>query len=173
MEINLKDVLESAGGTASLVIACTIFLHQLITVYTANFERYRALAREHREMNGEHARRDSLRDQITLYYRRCQAIRRSMCIVAGAEVAFIITIIASGLSAAMPETKWIGLVGGGSLVIGLLVLGVAAVLEIHQNYLSKYAIESEIADFPELPQQPDKGNAKHPSSVTGAAPGRS
>ena len=153
MEINLKDIGGTAGSAVSLVIACTIFLHQLITKSVANSERLEKLTKEYREHSEDDARKASLADQITLYYHRSNWVRRAICTVAAGEFFFILVNVASALSVLMLDSAAVGIIGLAGLFLGLATIAVGVALEIYENYHFKYVVNSELSDFPELPQR--------------------
>jgi uncharacterized protein DUF2721 len=156
MEINLKDIGGTAGSSVSLIIACTIFLHQLITKFVSSADRLRVLTQEYREYSEDDARKASLADQITLYYHRTHWIRHALCTVAIGEFFFILVIIASCLSVLMPASNAVGIIGLVALFLGLAAIAVGTAIEIYENYYFKFVIDSELSDFPELPQKTDK-----------------
>jgi hypothetical protein len=73
----LKDLLKALGPTASLIFAAWIFLSFLQSRYTTAYEHYRSFIDESRQHPNRHRRRESLRDQILEYKRRCEQMRRA------------------------------------------------------------------------------------------------
>src|SRR3954470_20573079 len=124
MEINLKDIGGTAGSAVSLIIACTIFLHQLITKSVAATDRLTTLTDEYREHSEDNSRKASLADQITLYYHRNNWIRRAICTVAVGEFFFIAVIVASALSVLMPGSTALGVIGLAALFLGLAAIAI-------------------------------------------------
>ena len=153
MEINLKDISATVGSAVSLIIACTIFLHQLIAKSVASTDRLTKLTEEYRDHSENDSRKASLADQITLYYHRCNWIRHAICTVAIGEFFFIVVIVVSALSILIPGSTAVSVIGLVGLFLGLAAIAVGVGLEIYENYHFKYVVNSELSDFPELPQQ--------------------
>ena len=148
----LSDIAGTAGATVGLVIATSIFLQMLTTKFISIFERYRGLTGELRGLKDDDGqRRQSLREQITLYQRRSHYIRIASCILTYTEFAFLGTIILASLSVLWPDQVFLQVLGGITMAGGLIGIGVAAGLEISENRLSRAAIESELKDFSDLP----------------------
>src|SRR5215213_4940162 len=125
MIADLTQVSQSANAAVSLVIACTIFLHQLVTKYVAIGDRLRQLTDELRQHDDEGQRHHSLREQVGLYHDRAQTIRRALFWLAIAEFAFIVVIVLSVLDIVVPGYTPIEAAGIGFTIFGLALIAVA------------------------------------------------
>jgi F0F1-type ATP synthase assembly protein I len=152
MDFKLKEVLEAIGPTASLVFASWIFLSYLEQRYSAAYTRYRALINDYRE-NMEHAhehRKGSVKGQIVLYKRRCEQMKLATNLGVIAAIFLLLTLITGALNAAMKDWDFLKYIGTVSALIGLVLVMGAAVLVVMENNLIQMAIDSEVADLPDV-----------------------
>jgi hypothetical protein len=94
-------------------------------------------------------------EQIQLYFRRCQNLRRASCLLIYAEYFFLATILFACLSIVFPQLALIKAAGAAAMFAGLLAIAVGAAIEMQENRLSKVAIESEMHDLDGLKDRPD------------------
>jgi hypothetical protein len=153
MDFKLTDVVGAATATVALVIGSSIFLQILANKSTAIFERYRGLTGEYRAEQQNPERRNSLEDQITLYYWRCRLVRHATTALIIAVVAFVITIVVASFAVIFPNSVLLKVGGTALLVFGLVCVAIGAAFEFRENQLLGVAIGSELEDFPNLPKQ--------------------
>jgi hypothetical protein len=149
-DFDLKDLLQAVGPTASLIFAAWIFLTFLQARYTAAYERYRALIAELRTHHEQDKRRDSLRDQILTYKRRCEQMRLATNIGVISAILLISALIFAALGTmydTIPAWKYLT---GCCAIAGLLLVIWAAVLVLLENYGLQRLLESDLSDLPEL-----------------------
>ena len=145
---DLKDVLDAVGPTASIVFASWIFLSLLQQRYTSAYERYRELIDNYRHgLEGE--RKGAVSQQVRLYKLRLRYMRYSTNIGLVAAILLIFALIMGALEsiAGGDIVKYTGAV---CILVGLLLVIVAAVLVVVENLLITTAIDSELADIPDL-----------------------
>jgi Protein of unknown function (DUF2721) len=150
MDFKLKDVLDAIGPTAALVFAAWIFLSFLQQRYVAAYDRYRLLIRDYREAQQAEQRRQNIKDQILLYKRRCQQMRIATNLGVIAALFLLLTLVLGAVNAMFPNLDFLKYPGAASAVIGLCLVIVSAVIVIMENTLIQHAIESELADIPDL-----------------------
>jgi DNA-binding transcriptional regulator YbjK len=146
----LKEFLEAVGPTASLIFAAWIFLSFLQTRYTAAYERYRALISEFRQHSNRDARRDSLRDQIFEYKRRCEQMRAATQIGVLAAISLITALICAGLNVVYDELTVLKYLTAVGAILGLALVVWAAVIVLAENARLQLIIESDLSDIDEL-----------------------
>ena len=157
MQFQLKDVLTAAGPTASLIFAAWIFRSFLQERYTGSYERYRALVSELREKQAPEqlspARRRSLHDQVGLYRRRCEQMRLATNIGVIAAIVLILGVISSVIGLMVPQLSVTKYTSVGAIIVGLILVIVAASYVLAENTSIRTAMEREVADLPDLAQQ--------------------
>ena len=150
--MDMSKVAQAVSGTLPLIIACTIFLHQLITKLVATMDVMRRLTSEYRKSHQpgqepEPKRDQSLKHQIKLYHKRASHIRFGLSLVTTAELAFIVTIVLSIASATWPLTSWLAAGCALSLLAGLALLAWAACHELAENSMLADILDSEVKDL--------------------------
>jgi len=159
MAFQLKDVLQAAGPTASLIFASWIFLQLLGQKYISAFSRYRTLVSEYRNGGADDTRRRHLAEQIPLYKRRCEQMQRATVIGVAAATLLIFPLLAGTVETIVGNEslllKWAGAL---STVLGLSLLLWAAVYLLLENRNVVAALHSEVKDLPDLA---DKAGVRH------------
>lgn len=151
MSFELKDVLQTAGPTASLIFASWIFLQLLGQKYVSAFDRYRQLVAEYRSSPGNDVRREHLAEQIPLYKRRCEQMQRATVIGVVAAMLLIFVLLAGTIETiAGTEIAWLKWAGASATVIGLGLLIYAASYLILENRHVIDALHSEVKDLPDV-----------------------
>jgi hypothetical protein len=89
----------------------------------------------------------SLRELIGTTEQQCQLVRVGSTYLEWAVLTFVITVFSASLSTAFPTVGVAKLIGGCSLVVGLVLLSISVVYEMRENWLSKALFRSEIADL--------------------------
>jgi hypothetical protein len=150
MNFQLKDVLQTAGPTASLIFASWIFLQLLGQKYVSAFDRYRALASEYRVEGTTEARRRHLAEQIPLYKRRCEQMQRATVIGVYAAMLLIFTLLSGTVETVIGnESPLLKYAGAGAAILGLTLLLWAAALLLLENRNVIDALHSEVKDIPD------------------------
>jgi len=151
MSFQLKDILQTAGPTASIVFASWIFLQLLGQKYVSAFDRYRQLVAEYRESPENEARREHLGEQIPLYKRRCEQMQRATVIGVIAAMLLIFVLLAGTVETiAGTEIGWLKWMGAAAAVIGLGLLIYAAFYLILENRHVIDALHAEVKDLPNV-----------------------
>jgi hypothetical protein len=149
-DFDLKDLLQAIGPTASLIFAAWIFLTFLQARYTAAYERYRALIAELRTRQEQDKRRDSLRDQILTYKRRCEQMRLATNIGVTSAILLIIALICAALGTMYDTISAWKYLTACCAIAGLLLVICAAVCVLVENFGLQRLLESDLSDIPEL-----------------------
>jgi hypothetical protein len=147
MNIDLGKVVGTATATVALIIASSIFLQNLSTKYLALMGRLGQLTEEVRKSRPGGVRGASLRELIGTTEQQCQLVRVGSMYLEWAVLTFVITVVSASLSTAFPAVGAAKLIGGCSLVVGLVLLSISVVYEMRENWLSKALFRSEIADL--------------------------
>lgn len=144
MSIDLKELLQTIGPTASLVFAAWIFLSYLQTRYEAAAVRFRELLNEYREeMNS--SRHQSVRRQILLYQRRCACMRRATNIGVVSAMLLIFTLIIGALNVVAPNDI-LPPIAACLAIVGLALVVLAASFVLFENRLMQRALDDELSD---------------------------
>jgi hypothetical protein len=149
-DFDLKDLLQALGPTASLIFAAWIFLTFLQARYSAGYERYRALIAELRTHREQDQRRDSLRDQILSYKRRCEQMRLATNIAVTSAILLISALICAALGTLYDTVSAWKYLTACCAIAGLLLVIWAATLVILENCSLQKILESDLSDIPEL-----------------------
>jgi hypothetical protein len=144
LSIDLKELLETIGPTASLVFAAWIFLSYLQARFEAAAVRYRELLDEFREQRAS-ARHDSVRRQILLYKRRCTWMRRATDIGVASAMLLIATLVIGAINVAAPNDV-LPIVAAVCAIVGLSLVIAAASLVLLENRLMQRALDDESTD---------------------------
>lgn len=149
----LTDLLSTAGATIGIIIAGTIFLQFVNTKYMDLAGRYRELTSEYRGVPGEHGRHGPLRALIQHYRRRLTLLNRASWIAALALLAFLSAVLVGGLSILYPPVVAFRTAGTWSLLGGLLLIGIAVLLNLIETIMARKEIGDEIADLDDEARQ--------------------
>jgi hypothetical protein len=149
MEIDMAKVGQAVSGTLPLVIACTIFLHQLVTKLIAGLDVLRRLTTEYRRPQEppQGVRKESLKEQIEIYRKRCNHIRFGLSLVTVAELFFLVSIFLTVASLCWPLSSSLAEASGVTIVLGLVLLGWATCHELTENRMLARIIQSEVSDL--------------------------
>jgi hypothetical protein len=149
MEFELKDVLAAVGPNAGLVFASWMFMHLLQARYTSAYDRYRQLIDNFRQgVDGK--RRETVRDEITLYRQRVEYMRKATDCGLYAAMLLIGTLIVGVIDAIFKGMPFLKYMGTATTVVGLGMVIWAAILVVRENKLIKMPIDREMEDMPEL-----------------------
>jgi hypothetical protein len=149
MGFELKDFLESVGPSASLIFAAWIFLTFLQQRYTAAYDRYRVLIDEYRRHDDKGPRRQNVKEQILLYKRRCEQMRKATNLGVVAAMSLITTLIAAGLNVIV-DLSALKYLSAFCALLGLALVIAAASFVVVENSLIQKAIQDEPSDIPDL-----------------------
>jgi Protein of unknown function (DUF2721) len=150
MQFELKDILNAIGPSASIVFAAWIFMGYLQQRYSVALERYRSLIDQCRQGGQAASRTDNLRDQVLLYRRRFNLMRRATNIGLSAAILLISTLILAAVNVVLPDLKVLKYFGAAGAVVGLALVIVATALVILENTIIRRAVDGELLDVPEL-----------------------
>src|SRR3982751_2327953 len=117
--VDLKELLETIGPTASLVFAAWIFLSYLQSRYQAAAQRFRELVDEFREQPNS-SRHQSVRRQILVYKKRCDCMRRATTIGVVSAMLLILTLVLGAINVVWPN-DFLPLVAAALAVAGLVM----------------------------------------------------
>lgn len=144
MSIDLKELLETIGPTASLVFAAWIFLSYLQSRYEAAAIRFRELLDEYRGQS-QGSRHQSVRRQILLYQRRCSYMRKATNIGVVSAILLILALILGATNVVVPSAVWSPMAAFCSIV-GLALVVIAACFVLLENRLMQRALDDELSD---------------------------
>jgi hypothetical protein len=150
MSIQMKDVLQAAGPSASLVFASWIFLSFLQQRYVAAFQTFRALVDAYRKGSENAVRLDALESQIRQYRRRCDWMRWSTNIGVVSALCFLATLLCGLVAVILPDPAAVGTAGAVLCSAGFVLVMVSAVFTIVENSLSATALDDEVRDMDSL-----------------------
>nr|WP_314542942.1 DUF2721 domain-containing protein [uncultured Massilia sp.] len=149
MDFELKDVLAAVGPNAGLVFASWMFMHLLQGSYSSAYDHYRGLIDNYRQ-GAEGQRKDTIRDEIALYRRRIDCMRRATDYGLYAAMLLIGTLIIAVAHAVFKGTPFLNYAGAITTVVGLGMVIWAAELVVKENRLLKMPLDREVDDTPDL-----------------------
>lgn len=149
MDFELKDVLAAVGPNAGLVFASWMFMHLLQGRYSSSYERYRSLIDNYRQ-GADGRRKETIRDEIALYRRRIDCMRRATDFGLYAAMLLIGTLIIAVADAIFKGTLFLKYAGAATAVAGLCMVIWAAALVVKENRLLKMPLDREVDDMPDL-----------------------
>ena len=149
MDFELKEVLQAVGPNAGLVFASWMFMHLLQGRYTGAYERYRSLVDNYRQ-GADGQRKETIRDEVALYRRRIDCMRRATDFGLYAAMLLIGTLIIAVADAIFKGTSFLKYAGAATTVVGLAMVIWAAALVVKENRLIKMPLDREVDDMPEL-----------------------
>lgn len=144
---SLSNLISTAVAPVVLITATAILLSGYTGKYTNISDRLRDLTAECRRADTTAARKANLRAQLLLFQRRVSAMWAASILLSMALLAFLGTILSVIFAQHRASLGWAGAV---CLVVGLVLLGVAVLLELYEIRLSRLTIAGELADiFPD------------------------
>jgi hypothetical protein len=149
MSFTMKDLLAAVGGNAALVFAAWIFMTYLQARYTAAFNLYRTLIGSYRD-GLEGTRKDSVAQQILLYRKRCEQMRRATSLGMVSAIFLLLALLCGGASVLFPGAVALNYVGAACILLGLSSVIGAAVYVLRENASIRRALDAELATVPEL-----------------------
>lgn len=151
MDFELKEVLQAVGPNAGLVFASWMFMHLLQGRYSSAYERYRSLIDNYRQ-GADGQRKETIRDEVALYRRRIDCMRRATDYGLYAAMLLIGTLLIGVADAIFKGTAFLKYAGTLTAVAGLAMVIWAAALVVKENRLLKMPLDREVDDMPELNQ---------------------
>lgn len=142
-KIDLAKLVGAASAPVALIIAACIYLGNLTQKYNTLFEKIRELAAELRD-NPEGERYDSVHQQLQLYEQRIIGTMRCTFFLNVAIVLFVLTVLFTGLSMLLPGNVPMMATTAGVMALGLGILVVAIVIELHSNRLARPTLDCEL-----------------------------
>jgi hypothetical protein len=152
VEYNLPQLLGVAGATVIFILVGAVLMGGFNMKYIHLCERYRGLTAELRQKPPE-PRRTSLAEQVASYLKRIRVIFIASVCIAVAVLLFLVTVSVASLSVIYPTAPALRDVGTWAVLTGLGFSGVAVALDLAETLLSSPAIQQEVADIPEVPQE--------------------
>jgi hypothetical protein len=159
MDFKLKDVLDAVGPTASVIFASWIFMTFLQQRYTSAYDLYRRMIDNFRE-GLEGGRKQKVLEQIVLYKKRVETMRRATNLGLFGAILLILGILTGALDAIFKDTAFLKYIGAGCIGGGLLLVIASASLVIVENIQIKEAMNKELEDVPELADETHRPTAK-------------
>jgi hypothetical protein len=157
MDFELKDFLDALGPNAALIFAAWIFLSFLQQRYVAAYDTYRKLIQAYREGDPGTPHMLSLREQVPLYKRRCEQMRHATTIGVWSAILIMVGLIAAGFAVIFGDNAFFRAIGAGGVMLGLVLVIVAATYVLQENRSIELAIQEEPSDIPELAERMDEG----------------
>jgi hypothetical protein len=163
---DLKDVLNTAAPTASLIFASWLFLQLVSSRYEATIVRYE---RAMEELRGEcpPPRRDTVLAVARLHGRRFHHMERAMSLGLLAAT-FLVSSLGMASFQLMTGATWLNFTTMGALITGLVLLVVCALLTMAENGLGRRTLLLERADVPEL-GAPERARRRRGPRMDGAS----
>ena len=160
MDFELKDVLGALGPNAALVFASWIFMGFLQSRYSDSYNRYRTLINDVREEKAKGKRQETLRDEIVLYRKRIDYMRKATDLGLYAAMLLLATLIAGALSAMLANPPWLKYVGAIMPIVGLALIIWSAGLVVIENKMIKMPLDRETDDLPQFGHGRDDTGAR-------------
>jgi hypothetical protein len=145
VEVDLKDVLNAAGPTATLLFASWIFLGYLNSRLSDSQKRF----------NDHDARHKSIYDQIKQNRKRCDLLFLATNDALRGAYFMFATIATGIISIATQQPPWLCIFNLCCALSGLVFLVLSVGKALAENKLLHQSITSEVADVPEFA---DKSN---------------
>src|SRR3954451_17861296 len=142
--MDLAKFVGAASAPVALIISTSIFLSNLTAKYVPAFSRLRTMTEELRDDPEHPDRVHSLHEQIGVYQVRVKWLLRASFYLMLAIICFINTVAFTSISMFFPEQSTYMIVTIGSMFGGLVLLGLAVLIEIWENRLAKGALRSEL-----------------------------
>lgn len=158
MQFELKDILAAIGPSASIVFAAWIFMGFLQQRYGDAVSRYRSLIEQCRNDDLQGVRRGNIKDQVVLYRRRFELMRRATTLGLSAAILLISTLILAAVNVVLTDATVLKYLGAGCAVAGLALVIVAAAHVIVENTIIQRGIDGELLDVPELAEAVGKAS---------------
>jgi hypothetical protein len=114
------------------------------------YQQYRELINEFRQHRERDLRRESLRDQILEYKRRCEQMKTATNIGVIAAILLICVPVLSAINTILSQVAFLKYLTGPCAIVGLLLVVWAAVLVVIENTRLQLIIDSEVSDVSEL-----------------------
>jgi hypothetical protein len=114
------------------------------------YQQYRELINEFRQHRERDLRRESLRDQILEYKRRCEQMKTATNIGVIAAILLIRVPVLSAINTILSQVAFLKYLTGACAIVGLLLVVWAAVLVVIENTRLQLIIDSEVSDVSEL-----------------------
>jgi hypothetical protein len=152
MSFTMKDLLAAVGGNAALVFAAWIFMTYLQGRYSAAFTLYRTLIGGYRD-GVEGPQKESLAQQIRLYRRRCDQMRRATNLGMVSAILLLLALLCGGANVIFPDAEALKYLAAACILFGLLSVIAAAVYVLLENTSIRQALDADLATIPEIAQQ--------------------
>lgn len=158
MHADLRGILPPIGQSASLIFAAFVFMGFLQQRYNATVDRYRAIVDEYRSERIAGKRRQVIHDEIGLYKRRCELMKRGTNCALAAGMLLTATLVFSIWSSMLPNWSVFRYLGILTVIVGLVMVVVACVYVMLENAILQLVIDRELLDQPDLlaHAQPDR-----------------
>src|SRR3954451_22564027 len=127
--MDLAKFVGAASAPVALIISTSIFLSNLTAKYVPAFSRLRTMTEELRDDPEHPDRVHSLHEQIDVYKVRVKWLLRASFYLMLAIVCFINTVAFTSISMFFPEQPTYMIVTIGSMFGGLVLLGLAVLIE--------------------------------------------
>lgn len=150
MNLDLANILKVIGPAASIIFAAWIFMGFLQVRYDSAIDRYRELIEKYRTSDLSGSRKANMKDQIFRYKQRCQLMGYANIIGLTSAILLILTLIAGGLSLALPDDivfKYASLI---LAFIGLSLVIIATIIVMREGMITNRQIYNELLDIPDL-----------------------
>lgn len=141
---SLSSLISVAVAPVVLISAAAILLSAYSGKYGNISDRLRALTGEYRRPDTSPVRRDVLMRQISLFHRRVTAMWLASALLSLAIISFVVTVLS--VIFAVRQTQ-IDLVGAATLIIGLVLIGVAVLVDLYEIRLARLTIAGELSDL--------------------------
>lgn len=145
--ISITSVIGNVVAPVGLITTTAILLSGYTSKYSSISDQLRGLTSEYRAEATHALRRENLQEQLRLFHRRITAMWAASTLLSLALLSFVATVLAVLFSS---RAAHLGPVGIGTLLVGLIFVGVAVGLELYEISLARLTVAGELSDiFPE------------------------
>ena len=136
--------ISNAVGPAALITTTAILLSGYTAKYSSLSDQMRRTTAEFRSAATQAARRSNLKQQLRLFHRRLTALWGASALLSLALLCFVVTVLVVLVSA---RAARLGMLGVGSLLLGLVLVAGAVGLELYEIGLARLTVAGELADI--------------------------
>ncbi len=150
MTFNITKIFTAIGPAASIIFAAWIFMGYLQARSDSALGRYHAMIGIYRDGNMSEERRSNVRDQVSVYKRRCELMNTANTVGIFAAILLIFTLISGEISIVVPTFTFLQIVSAGSALLGFALVIVAAVFVLAESSIIQRQLDTELLDVADL-----------------------
>jgi hypothetical protein len=150
----LLQLLSAAVTPVVMISACAALILGVNNKHSGLSDRLRSIATEYRQPGAPETRRQQIRDQIPVFHQRFLYTWIALWTLYGAVITFTLTVLLIVLTQTRVLTSANGTLS--LFILGVVLMLVAAGMEIAEIALAHRSLRIEIRDIPQLPQESRK-----------------